>query len=53
MISIYSQNGEVEYRVTEYTWFWSWFRTIKNHGRNAAPGSSCFCHRNFWSIYVK
>ena len=43
MISIYSQNGEVEYRVTEYTLDTpDDLEQLKIMGRNAAPGSSAF-----------
>ena len=43
MISIYSQNGEVEYRVTEYILDTpDDLEQLKIMGRNAAPGSSAF-----------
>lgn len=43
MISIYSQNGEVEYRVTEYTLDTpDDLEQLEIMGRNAAPGSSAF-----------
>jgi hypothetical protein len=43
MISIYSQNGEVEYRVTEYTLdSEADLKQLKIIGKNAAPGSSAF-----------
>lgn len=43
MISIYSQNGEVEYRVTEYTLDTpDDLEQLKIMGKNAAPGSSAF-----------
>jgi hypothetical protein len=43
MISIYSQNGEVEYRVTEYTLDTpDDLEQLKIIGKTAAPGSSAF-----------
>ena len=43
MISIYSQNGEVEYRVTEYTLDTpDDLEQLKTAGKSAAPGSSAF-----------
>ena len=43
MISIYSQNGEVEYKVTEYTLDTADdLEQLKVTGKNAAPGSSAF-----------
>lgn len=43
MISIYSQNGEVEYKITEYTLDTpNDLEELKITGKNAAPGSSAF-----------
>ena len=43
MVNIYSQNGEVEYRVTEYTLDTKDdLEQLKIIGRHAAPGSTAF-----------
>ena len=43
MISIYSQNGEVEYRITEYTLDNTEdLEELEVMSKSAAPGSSAF-----------